>query len=134
MGLSEVSVEEIEAAGKYFAVTTVQNRYNLVDRASEAVLEHCEAQGIGFIPWAPLAAGSLARPGSALSEIAGRLGASPGQVALAWVLRRSAVMLPIPGTGSVGHLEENVAAAAIALSEAEVAELDEQGRAASAAG
>ncbi len=132
VGLSEVGVEEIEAAGKHFAVTTVQNRYNLVDRASEAVLEHCEAHGIGFIPWAPLAAGSLARPGSALGEIAGRLGVSPGQVALAWVLRRSAVMLPIPGTGSVPHLEENVAAAAIALSEAEVAELDAQGRGASA--
>lgn len=130
VGLSEVSVEEIEAAGRHFAVTTVQNRYNLVDRASEAVLAHCEAHGIGFIPWAPLAAGSLARPGSALSEIAGRLGVAPGQVALAWVLRRSPVMLPIPGTGSVAHLEENVAAAAIALGEAEFAELDRQGRAA----
>lgn len=128
VGLSEVGVEEIEAAGRHFAVTTVQNRYNLVDRASEAVLEHCEAHGIGFIPWAPLAAGTLARPGSALGEIAGRLGATPGQVALAWVLRRSPVMLPIPGTGSVAHLEENVAAAAIALSDAEVAELDRQGR------
>jgi pyridoxine 4-dehydrogenase len=130
VGLSEVGVEEIEAAGRHFAVTTVQNRYNLVDRASEAVLEHCEAAGIGFIPWAPLAAGSLARPGSALGEIAGRLGVSPGQVALAWVLRRSPVMLPIPGTGSVAHLEENVAAAAIALGEDEMAELDRQGRAA----
>ncbi len=131
-GLSEVSVEEVEAAGKHFAVATVQNRYNLVDRASEAVLEHCEAHGIGFIPWAPLAAGSLARPDSALGAIAGRLGVSAGQVALAWVLRRSPVMLPIPGTGSVAHLEENVAAAAIALGEAEVAELDAQGRAAAA--
>ncbi|MGI4976426.1 MAG: aldo/keto reductase [Janthinobacterium lividum] len=131
-GLSEVSVEEVEAAGKHFAVATVQNRYNLVDRASEAVLAHCEAQGIGFIPWAPLAAGSLARPGSALSGIAERLGVSAGQVALAWVLRRSPVMLPIPGTGSVAHLEENVAAAAIALGEAEVAELDAQGKAAGA--
>lgn len=130
VGLSEVSVEEIEAAGRHFAVTTVQNRYNLVDRASEAVLAHCEAHGIGFIPWAPLAAGSLARPGSTLSEIAGRLGVTPGQVALAWVLRRSPVILPIPGTGSVAHLEENVAAAAIALGEAEVEELDRQGRAA----
>lgn len=129
-GLSEVSVEEVEAAGKHFAVATVQNRYNLVDRASEAVLAHCEAKGIGFIPWAPLAAGSLARPGSALSGIAARLGVSAGQVALAWVLRRSPVMLPIPGTGSVAHLEENVAAAAIALGEAEVAELDAQGKAA----
>lgn len=131
-GLSEVSVEEVEAAGKHFAVATVQNRYNLVDRASEAVLAHCEGQGIGFIPWAPLAAGSLARPGSALSGIAERLGVSAGQVALAWVLRRSPVMLPIPGTGSVAHLEENVAAAAIALGEAEVAELDAQGKAAGA--
>lgn len=132
VGLSEVSVEEIEAAGQHFAVTTVQNRYNLVDRGSEAVLAHCEAQGIGFIPWAPLAAGSLARPGSALGGIAERLGVSAGQVALAWVLARSAVMLPIPGTGSVAHLEENVAAAAIALSAEEVAELDAQGRAAAA--
>ncbi len=132
VGLSEVSVEEIEAAGRHFAVTTVQNRYNLVDRASEAVLAHCEAAGIGFIPWAPLAAGSLARTGSALGEIAGRLGVSAGQVALAWVLRRSPAMLPIPGTGSVAHLEENVAAAAIALGEAEFAELDRQGRTASA--
>ncbi len=132
VGLSEVSVEEIEAAGRHFAVTTVQNRYNLVDRASEAVLAHCEAAGIGFIPWAPLAAGSLARTGSALSGIAERLGVSAGQVALAWVLRRSPAMLPIPGTGSVSHLEENVAAAAIALGEAEFAELDRQGRAASA--
>lgn len=128
VGLSEVSVEEIEAAGRHFAVATVQNRYNLVDRASEAVLAHCEEQGIGFIPWAPLAAGSLARPGSVLSAIAGRLGVSPGQVALAWVLRRSPVMLPIPGTGSVAHLEENVAAAAIALGKADFAELDRQGR------
>ena len=128
VGLSEVSVEEIEAAGKHFAVTTVQNRYNLVDRGSEAVLEHCEAHGIGFIPWAPLAAGSLARPGSALGEIAGRLGLSPGQVALAWVLRRSPVMLPIPGTGDASHLEENVAAAGVALSDEDFAVLDRQGR------
>ena len=123
-GLSEVGVEEIEAAGRHFAVATVQNRYNLADRGSEVVLAHCEAHGIGFIPWAPLAAGALAGSGSALSEAAGRLGVTPGQVALAWALRRSPVMLPIPGTGRVAHLEENVAAAAIALGEAEFAALE----------
>ncbi len=130
VGLSEVGVAEIEAAQRHFPVATVQNRYNLTDRTSEAVLAHCEANAIGFIPWAPLAAGSLARPGSALSAIAARLRLSPGQVALAWVLQRSPVMLPIPGTGSVAHLEENVAAAGLTLDAADFATLDEQGRAA----
>src|SRR5665213_1011576 len=117
VGLSNVSVEEIEAAGNHFTVTTVENEYNLISRKGEAVLEYCETKGIGFIPWSPLAAGSLARPGSALTEIANRLGGSPSQVALAWVLKRSKVMLPIPGTGSVRHLEENVIAAGITLTE-----------------
>jgi aryl-alcohol dehydrogenase-like predicted oxidoreductase len=130
VGLSEVDVEEIEAAQRHFVVATVQNRYNLVDRTSEAVLDHCERQGIGFIPWYPLAAGDLARGHSALTEIAGRLQATPSQVALAWVLKRSKAMLPIPGTGSVAHLEENVAAAALRLSDADFATLDTQGRAA----
>lgn len=130
VGLSQVSVEEIEAAGKHFTVATVQNLYNLVDRSSEAVLEHCEAKGIGFIPWYPLAAGNLARPGSILDEIARVHGASAGQIALAWVLKRSPAMLPIPGTGKVKHLEENVAAAGIELSDAEFRQLDAQGRAA----
>ncbi len=133
VGLSEVDVSTIEAAGRHFPVVSVQNRFNLVDRKSEAVLEHCQAHGIGFIPWAPLDGGGLARDGSALTEIAGRHGASPGQVALAWMLRRSPVMLPIPGTGSPSHLEENVAAAALVLDDAEASALDDQGRAASQA-
>lgn len=130
VGLSEVNVEEIQAAQKHFQVATVQNLYNLVNRKSEAVLDYCEQQGIGFIPWYPLAAGSLAAPGSVLSGIAERLGASPSQVALAWVLKRSRVMLPIPGTGSVRHLEENTAAAAIELSEQDFRELDRVGKSA----
>jgi len=128
VGLSEVSVAEIKAAQKHFPVTTVQNRYNLVDRNSEEVLDYCERQGIGFIPWAPLAAGSLARQGSALTEIAGKLGTGPSQVALAWMLKRSPVMIPIPGTGSVDHLRENVAGATVTLSDREAGALDAQGR------
>ncbi len=131
-GLSEVSVEEIEAASKVFKVATVQNRYNLVDRASEAVLAYCERHGIGFIPWFPLAAGDLARPGSVLDTIARRHDAAPSQVALAWVLKRSPVMLPIPGTSKVAHLEQNVAAVDIALTDEEFAALDRQGKAQSA--
>jgi aryl-alcohol dehydrogenase-like predicted oxidoreductase len=126
-GLSEVSVEDIEAAAKVFPVATVQNRYNLVDRTSEDVLDYCSAHGIGFIPWFPLAAGELAKPGSLLDAIAQAHGASPSQVALAWVLRRSPVMLPIPGTGKVAHLEQNVAAVDIALSDGEFAALDREG-------
>jgi aryl-alcohol dehydrogenase-like predicted oxidoreductase len=128
-GLSNASVAEIEAASKIFPVATVQNRYNLVDRASEDVLEYCAARGIGFIPWFPLAAGDLARPGSALDAIARDRRAAPSQVALAWMLKRSPVMLPIPGTSKVAHLEENVAAVNIALSDAEFAALDQAGRA-----
>ena len=127
-GLSEVSVAEIEAAQKFFPVATVQNRFNLVNRASEAVLDYCEAHSIGFIPWAPLASGSLASGASVLTDIAGRLGFSPSQVALAWTLRRAKVMLPIPGTGDPAHLEQNVAAAAVTLSDADFKALDEQGR------
>ena len=128
-GLSEVSVADIEAASKVFPVATVQNRYNLTDRASEAALDYCEKQGIGFIPWYPLAAGDLTRPGGALDTIAHKLQATPSQVALAWVLKRSPVMLPIPGTGKVAHLEENVAAATIKLTDEEFATLDRVGRA-----
>jgi pyridoxine 4-dehydrogenase len=127
-GLSEVSVAQIEAASKIFPVATVQNRYNLADRSSEAVLDYCEAHGIGFIPWFPLAAGDLARPGSPLDAIAKKHGATTGQLALAWTLKRSPVMLPIPGTSQVAHLEENVAAAGIALSDEEFATLDRLGR------
>jgi aryl-alcohol dehydrogenase-like predicted oxidoreductase len=127
-GLSEVSVEEIEAARKVFPVATVQNKYNLVERQSEAVLDYCEANGIGFIPWYPLAAGELARPGGAVDTIAHKYKATAGQIALAWVLKRSPVMLPIPGTSKVRHLEENVAAGEIALSDEDFAALDKAGR------
>jgi aryl-alcohol dehydrogenase-like predicted oxidoreductase len=127
-GLSQVSVEEIEAARKFFPVATVQNRYNLADRADEKVLEHCTQQKIGFIPWYPLAAGDLAKPGGALDTVAKAHKATPGQIALAWVLKRSPVMLPIPGTSSVAHLEENVAAAEIKLTDAEFATLDKAAR------
>ncbi len=109
-------------------MTTVQNRYNLVDRKSEDVLDYCEKHNIGFIPWAPLAAGSLALPGSALTEIAARLGTGSSQVALAWVLKRSPVMIPIPGTSSTEHLRENVAGAAIRLTDEDFKTLDTQGR------
>jgi aryl-alcohol dehydrogenase-like predicted oxidoreductase len=129
-GLSEVSVEEIEAARRVFPVSTVQNRYNLVDRTSEAVLDYCTKHGIGFIPWYPLAAGDLARPGSLLDKIAHAHGATPSQIALAWVLKRSPVMLPIPGTSQASHLEENVAAVNVALSADDFASLDREGRAA----
>jgi pyridoxine 4-dehydrogenase len=120
LGLSEVSVEEIRAAQEVFEVTTVQNLYNLTNRGAEDVLDYCEEQGIGFIPWFPLAAGKLARPGGAVAETARAHDATPGQIALAWLLHRSPVMLPIPGTGSVAHLEENVAAAGIELTAEEV--------------
>ncbi|WP_199084375.1 aldo/keto reductase [Bosea sp. ASV33] len=126
-GLSEVSVEEIEAARAVFPVSTVQNRYNLIDRTSEAVLTYCETRGIGFIPWYPLAAGKLEKPGSLLDGIAKTHRATPGQIALAWLLNRSDVLLPIPGTSHVAHLEENVAAASIALSPEEFAALDVAG-------
>jgi pyridoxine 4-dehydrogenase len=122
-GLSQATVEEIEAAAKVFPVATVQNRYNLGDRGSESVLAHCERAGIGFIPWYPLSAGTLSAPGGDLDAIARRHGATPSQVALAWLLRRSPVMLPIPGTGKVAHLEENTAAAALQLDDAEFAQL-----------
>ncbi|HKD47204.1 MAG TPA: aldo/keto reductase [Rhizomicrobium sp.] len=127
-GLSEVSVEEIEAARKVFPVATVQNRYNLVDRGSENVLAHCEKHGIGFIPWYPLAAGDLTRPGSLLNGIARKHKATPAQIALAWVLKRSPVMLPIPGTSKVTHLEENVAAAEIILSDEDFNALDKEAK------
>jgi pyridoxine 4-dehydrogenase len=123
-GLSQVSVTEIEAARKVFEVATVQNRYNLSDRADEDVLDYCQREGVGFIPWYPLASGELAKPGGPVDAIAKAHGATAGQVALAWVLRRSPVMLPIPGTSRVAHLDENVAAASLVLSDAEYASLD----------
>ena len=128
VGLSEVSVEEIESARKFFPVVSVQNLYNLVTRKYEDVLDFCDREDIAFIPWFPLAAGGLAKEGSALSEVAHRLGAAPAQVALAWVLKRSRVMLPIPGTSKVKHLEENVAAAGLELTDEEFRTLDRVGR------
>jgi pyridoxine 4-dehydrogenase len=128
VGLSEVSVEEIEAARKHFPVATAQNLYNLVNRQSEAVLDYCEKHDIGFIPWYPLASGSLAKPGSSLDAIAKSHDVAIGAIALAWLLKRSRVMLPIPGTGNVDHLVENVAGAHVKLSDAEFAEMDRVGR------
>jgi pyridoxine 4-dehydrogenase len=133
VGLSEVSVEDIKAAQEVFPVATVQNLYNLVNRKSEDVLDYCEANGIGFIPWYPLANGSLASEGSVLDEVAKAHDATPSQIALAWLLARSPVMLPIPGTSKVAHLEENVAAANITLSAEAFAALDAAGRAESPA-
>jgi len=127
-GLSEVSVADIEAASKVFRVATVQNRYNLVDRGSEDVLEYCTAHNIGFIPWFPLASGDLAAPGSVLDGMAKKYQAVPSQVALAWMLKRSPVMLPIPGTSKVQHLEQNVAAVGIELSDEDFRTLDQAGK------
>lgn len=126
-GLSEVSVEEIEAARKYFPVATVQNLYNVANRQSEAVLAYCEKHGIGFIPWFPLGGGDLVKS-TAYQAICLKHNATPSQIALAWVLKRSPVMLPIPGTGKVKHLEENTAAADIQLSEEDFVTLDRLGR------
>lgn len=123
-GLSEVSVEQIEAARKVFPVSTVQNRYSLIDRRHEAVLDYCEANGIAFIPWFPLAAGELAKPGGPADAVAKAKGATPAQIAIAWLLKRSPVMLPIPGTSRLAHLEENVAAASITLTDAQFQTLD----------
>ena len=124
LGLSQVSVDDIKAAQAVFTVATVQNRYNLTDRSSADVLAYAQTQGIGFIPWAPVSAGELARPGGPVDTIARRLSVTPAQVALAWVLQASPVMLPIPGTGSVGHLEDNLGAATLVLPDDAVAELD----------
>ena len=127
-GLSEASVTDIEAAQKAFPVATVQNHYNLVNRQYEDVLDYCEANGIGFIPWYPLAAGDLAQSGGPLDHIARLHKATPSQIALAWMLKRSPVTLPIPGTSKVKHLEENVAATQIELSDEEFAALDKASR------
>ncbi len=124
IGLSQVSVAEIEQARQVVDVVSVQNLYNLADRSSEDVLDYCEREGIGFIPWFPLASGSLAQPGGPLADVAEHHDATPGQVALAWLLHRSPVVLPIPGTGSVAHLEENVAARELSLTDEEFAAID----------
>ena len=123
VGLSEVTVEELEAARRVVPVATVQNLYNLSNRKSEPVLEACEAEGIGFIPWFPIAAGELARPGGPVDRVAEETGATHSQVALAWLLARSPVMLPIPGTGSVAHLEENCASGEVRLTPEQVGSL-----------
>ncbi len=128
VGLSEVNIGEIQEAQKFFRVVTVQNLYNLVTRQSEDVLDYCTRSHIGFMPWFPLAAGSLAQPGSSLDTIARKHNATPSAVTLAWLLKRSPVMLPIPGTSNVKHLEENVAAASIQLSDEEFQMLNVQGR------
>jgi pyridoxine 4-dehydrogenase len=115
VGLSEVSVEQIVAARKVVTISTVQNLYNLTNRQSEAALEYCQREGIGFIPWYPVAAGSLARSGGPLDALAHKNNVTVGQLSLAWLLRRSPVMMPIPGTSKVAHVEENCAAADITL-------------------
>jgi aryl-alcohol dehydrogenase-like predicted oxidoreductase len=122
-GLSEVSVEEIESSRKIIDVVSVQNLYNLANRKSEDVLDYCEREGIGFIPWFPVAAGELARPGGPLDSIAKNHHATVAQLALAWLLKRSPVMLPIPGTSSIDHLEENTAAGGVKLSDDEFEQL-----------
>ncbi|MGW7003805.1 aldo/keto reductase [Streptomyces sp. NPDC054933] len=123
IGLSQVSVEQIEQARRVADIVTVQNRYNLTDRASTDVLDYCTREGIGFIPWAPVGAGELTRPGGPVDRIASAHGATSSQVALAWLLARSDVMLPIPGTSKVAHLEDNIAAAQLTLSPQEIDEL-----------
>jgi aryl-alcohol dehydrogenase-like predicted oxidoreductase len=123
IGISNVSVELLEQALAMTEVVTVQNRYNLADRASEDVLDACTQRGMGFIPWFPLATGRLAEPGGPLDDVARAHDATPGQIALAWLLARSPIMLPIPGTSKVAHLEENIAAARVHLDADEVAAL-----------
>jgi aryl-alcohol dehydrogenase-like predicted oxidoreductase len=119
VGLSEVSVSEIEAARKVVPIVTVQNLYNLANRKAEAVVSHCEKEGIGFIPWFPIASGRLLDPDGPVARVAKEAGATASQVSLAWLLRRSKVMLPIPGTSSVAHLEENCGAGKVELSDAQ---------------
>jgi pyridoxine 4-dehydrogenase len=123
VGLSETDVDAIERARKFFPVATVQNRYNLADRAWETVVDYCEREKIGFIPWFPLQTGKLSRQSGTVEEIARKHNATPSQLALAWLLKRSPVMLPIPGTSKVGHLEENMGAAGIAPTDEEFARL-----------
>jgi aryl-alcohol dehydrogenase-like predicted oxidoreductase len=128
IGVSNVSVEQLDEARSIVDVVSVQNRFNLTDRASQDVLEVCERDGLGFIPWFPLAAGNLADPGGVVARIAEAHDAAPGQIALAWLLQRSPVMLPIPGTGSKAHLEENVAAADIVLDDEQLEQLEDAAR------
>ncbi|GAA4662408.1 MULTISPECIES: aldo/keto reductase [Amycolatopsis] len=127
IGLSEVNVDQLEQAREVVEIVSVQNLFNLADRHNEAVLEHGEAEGIAFIPWFPIATGQLAQPGGVLEQAAKEHDATPAQLALAWLLRRSPVMLPIPGTRSVAHLEENVGAADVELTDEEFASLSALG-------
>lgn len=127
-GLSEVGIETIEAARRIFPVVSVQNHYNLGDRSHEDVLDYCEREGIAFIPWFPLAAGRLTGKGTILDTIAADHGATSAQIALSWLLQRSPAILPIPGTSSIAHLEENVAAAGIVLSDEQFAQIDAASR------
>jgi len=127
IGLSEVTVPEIQAARAITPIATVQNRYNVTDRSAEPVLEYCEREGIGFIPWFPIATGRLARPGGPLQRIADQHAVTPAQLALAWLLHRSPVVLPIPGTSTVAHLEENVRAALIELTPGQIRQIDAAG-------
>jgi len=124
IGLSEVKVPEIEQARKVVEIVSVQNKYNLSDRAHEDVLEYCQKHNIAFIPWFPVAAGKLAQPGGALDAAAKKHGATVSQLSLAWLLHHSPVILPIPGTSSIKHLEENVKATEVTLSDAEWAEIE----------
>jgi pyridoxine 4-dehydrogenase len=123
IGVSNVTVDQLRRARSVAPIVSVQNEYNLADRSSEDVLEVCEAEGLAFLPWYPLSAGRLARPGGHLDEVARKHGATPGQVALAWLLQRSPVVLVIPGTNAVEHLEENVAAAGLRLDEDDLVSL-----------
>jgi pyridoxine 4-dehydrogenase len=123
IGLSEVTVAELQQAQQFASIVSVQNLYNLADRSAETLLDHAEANDIAFIPWFPLATGQLAGADGPLTQIAARLGATPSQLALAWLLRRSPVMLPIPGTSTVAHLEDNLAAAGLELSDDDVDQL-----------
>jgi len=129
IGLSEVTPEEIERSRRTAPIVSVQNRYNISDRAHEQTLIHCERHGLAFIPWFPVAAGKLARAGGPLDEAARRHGATVAQLSIAWLLHRSPMMLPIPGTSSVSHLEENIASAGLHLSESEWQSLEEAARA-----
>jgi pyridoxine 4-dehydrogenase len=124
IGLSEISVEELDAAREQIDVATVQNRYNLIDRASEDVLARCDELGIGFIPWFPIATGELTKPGGPVAAVENETGATPSQIALAWLLHKSPVMLPIPGTKSITHLEDNLGARDLTLTDTQLATLD----------
>jgi pyridoxine 4-dehydrogenase len=128
IGLSEVTVEQLEEAQQTATIVSVQNLYNLADRSAEGLLAHAEAEGIGFIPWFPLATGTLAGEGGPLARLADQYHATPSQLALAWLLKRSSVMLPIPGTSSVAHLDENLDASALHLTDEQFAELRDAAR------